>query len=103
MVSAHKGIQSSTLGKLGLVKMLTAKIFAGAYWQDYRWFAPHKLEERYNQIRAIIDTASSNADAVAKVAVNLLTVDGAEMIAHIEGIQEALSTVLLLSAPSTSS
>jgi len=95
MLSAHKGIQASTLGKLRLVKMVTRKIFAGAYGQDYRWFARQKLEERYDQIRNLIDTASSNADAIVKVAVNLLTVDGAQMIARIEGIEEALSAVVV--------
>jgi len=78
---------------------MTAKVFAGAYWQDYRWLTTPKLAERYDKIRSLIDTASSNAEAIAKVAFNLLTVDGAEMIAHIEGIQEALSSVLLLSVP----
>jgi hypothetical protein len=41
----------------------------------------------------LIDTAGSNGDAVVKVALNLLTVDGAETIAHIEGIQDALQNI----------
>jgi hypothetical protein len=95
VVSAHKAIQAGTLGKMKLVKMLTPKIFAGAYWQDYRWFTAQKLEERYDQIKRLIDSASSNAEAITRVALNLLTVDGAETIAHIECIPDALSSVLV--------
>ena len=66
--------------------MLTPKIFAGAYFQDYRWHTPSVLQARYDEIQKLINTASSNAEAIARVAFNLLTQDGAETIAHIENI-----------------
>jgi hypothetical protein len=76
--------------------MKTTKIFAGAYWQDYRWFAPCKLEQRYDEICLAVSSAGSNGEAVARVPLNLLTIDGAHTIAHIENIHDALDSVLLL-------
>ena len=85
-VSAHKAIQAGTLGKLQLVKMLTLKIFAGVYFQDHCWHTPSVLQACYGEIQKLINTVSSNAEAIVRVAFNLLTQDDAETIAHIENI-----------------